>query len=189
MIDENLQLLLDEAAASMDKALEHLRHEFHTLRAGRASSAMLDGVRVEYYGSFTPLNQMASVSSPQADLLVVQPWDKTALNAIEKAIRAANLGLNPGNDGSLIRIPVPTPTEERRRDIVRTARAKGEDAKVAIRSVRRSAKDEIKSVADEMRLPEDMRFEAETALQKLTDTHVTKVDEALARKETEIMEV
>jgi len=189
MIDEDLQLLLDEAAATMDKALDHLRHEFHTLRAGRANSAMLDGIRVEYYGSVTPLGQMASVSAPQADLLVVQPWDRTALGSIEKAIRAANLGLNPGNDGSLIRIPVPTPTEERRRDIVKAAKAKGEDARVALRSVRRSTKEEIKSIVDEKRMPEDMRFDAEERLQKLTDAHVAKVDELMQKKEVEIMEV
>lgn len=189
MLDDDLQLLLEEASSTMDKALEHLRHEFHTLRAGRASPAMLDGVRVEYYGTITPLGQMASVSAPQPDLLVVQPWDKSALNGIEKAIRAANLGLNPGNDGSLIRIPVPTPTEERRRDIVKAAKGKGEDARIAIRSVRRSTKDEIKSLTDEKRLPEDMRFEAEERLQKLTDAHVAKVDEMLQKKEVEIMEV
>ena len=188
-MDETLQLLLDEAAAGMAKALDHLRHDLNTLRAGRASAAMLDGVRVEYYGSFSPLNQVASVSSPQADLLVVQPWDKGALGAIEKAIKAANLGLNPGNDGILIRIPVPTPTGERRKEIVKASKTKGEDAKVGIRGVRRSAKDEIKSAADELNLPEDMRFEAEERLQKLTDQHVAKVEEMLAKKETEIMEV
>ncbi|HYE59294.1 MAG TPA: ribosome recycling factor [Rhodothermales bacterium] len=189
MLDEDLLLLLDEAASHMDKAIEHLRHELHGLRAGRATPAMLDGIKVEYYGTITPLGQMASVSAPQADLLVVQPWDRSALNGIEKAIRASNLGLNPGNDGSLIRIPVPTPTEERRREIVKVAKAKGEEARIAVRNVRRSTKDEIKSVADDKRLPEDMRFEAEERLQKLTDAHVAKVDEILHKKEAEIMEV
>jgi ribosome recycling factor len=189
MLDEDLQLLLDEAASTMDKAIDHLRHEFHTLRAGRANPAMLDGIRVEYYGAITPLGQMASVSAPQPDLLVVQPWDRSALGGIEKAIRAANLGLNPGNDGSLIRIPVPTPTEERRREIVKAAKAKAEDARVAIRSIRRSTKDEVKSLVDEKRLPEDMRFDAEERLQKLTDAHVAKVEDLLHKKEAEIMEV
>lgn len=188
-MDETLQLILDDAATNMDKALEHLRHELHTLRAGRATPAMLDGVRVEYYGSHTPLNQMASVSAPQADLLVVQPWDRSALGAIEKAIRAANLGLNPGNDGQLIRIPVPTPTEERRRELVKAARGRGEDAKVSIRNVRRTTRDELKSTVDDMKLSEDMLTLAEDRLQKLTDQHVHRVDEVLAKKETEVMEV
>ncbi len=188
-MDENLQLLLDAAAESMGKAIEHLRHDLHTLRAGRATPAMLDGVRVEYYGSITPLNQMASVGAPQADLLVVQPWDRSALGSIEKAIRSANLGLNPGNDGQLIRIPVPTPTEERRRELVKAAKVKGEEAKVSIRSVRRVTKDELKSTTDELRLSEDLLRDAEERLQKLTDQYVQRVDETLVRKEAEVMEV
>ncbi len=188
-MDENIQLLLDEASESMDRSVQHLIAEFHTLRAGRATPAMLEGVRVEYYGSMTPLNQMANVSAPQTDLITIQPWDRSSLGAIERAIAAANLGFNPSNDGSLIRIPVPTPTEERRRDIVKVAKSKGEDAKISIRNVRRSAKDEIKSVQQEQHLPEDMRYTAEDELQKLTDTHVARVDDLIARKEVEIMEV
>ena len=189
MIDENIQLLLDEAKASMQKTLEHLRADLNTIRAGRATPAMLEGVRVDYYGSQTPLNQMASVSAPQADLLVVQPWDRSALGTIEKGITTANLGLNPSNDGSLIRIPVPPPSEERRRDLAKSARAKGEDAKISVRNIRRSAKDEIKSVQQEENLPEDMRYEGEENLQKLTDDHIESIDTLLDRKEAEIMEV
>lgn len=189
MLDENIQLLLDEADASMDKSVEHLRSELRTLRAGRATPAMLENVRVEYYGTMTPLNQMANVNAPQADLLMVQPWDRSSLNAIERAIGAANLGFNPSNDGSVIRIPVPTPTEERRREIVKAAKSRGEEAKVAIRNIRRVAKDEIKSVQQEQHLPEDMRFMAEEMLQKKTDAHIAKVDELLTHKEAEIMEV
>lgn len=189
MLDENIQLLLDEAQASMGHSLEHLRAELHTLRAGRATPAMLENVRVEYYGSMTPLNQMANVNSPQPDLLMVQPWDRSSLVAIERAIAAANLGFNPSNDGSIIRIPVPTPTEERRREIVKVAKSKGEEAKISIRNVRRSAKDEIKAVQQDENLPEDMRFTAEDLLQKMTDTHSARVDELIARKEAEIMEV
>ncbi len=189
MLDENIQLLLDEADAQMDRSVEHLRSELRTLRAGRATPAMLENVRVEYYGSLTPLNQMANVNSPQPDLLVVQPWDRSSLGPIERAIAAANLGFNPSNDGQIIRIPVPTPTEERRRDIVKTARTKGEEAKVSIRNVRRVVKDEIKSVQHDEKLPEDMRFMAEEQLQKMTDLHVGKVDTLLAHKEAEIMEV
>ena len=189
MIDENIQLLLDEAEASMQKSLEHLRSELNTIRAGRATPAMLEGVRVDYYGSQTPLNQMASVGAPQADLLVVQPWDRSALSAIEKAINSANLGLNPSNDGTLIRIPVPPPSEERRKELAKTARARGEEAKISVRNVRRSAKDEIKSVQQEENLPEDMRYEGEENLQKLTDRYIETIDSLLDRKEAEIMEV
>jgi ribosome recycling factor len=189
MLDENLVIILDEAESSMSKSLEHLRHELNTIRAGRATPAMLDGVRVEYYGSHSPLNQMASVSAPQADLLVVQPWDKTALGSIERAIIAANIGLNPSNDGGMIRIPVPPPSEERRRDLAKGARQRGEDAKIAVRNIRRSAKDEIKTIQQEEKLSEDMRYEAEDRLQKLTDSFVEKIDHLLDRKEAEIMEV
>ncbi|MGI9174989.1 MAG: ribosome recycling factor [Rhodothermales bacterium] len=189
MIDENIQLLLEEAEASMQKSLEHLHAELNTIRAGRATPAMLEGVRVDYYGSQTPLNQMASVGAPQADLLVVQPWDRSALVAIEKAITTANLGLNPSNDGSIIRIPVPPPSEERRKELAKSARSRGEEAKISVRNVRRSAKDEIKSVQQEENLPEDMRYEGEETLQTLTDSFIEKIDSLLDRKETEIMEV
>ena len=189
MIDENIQLLLDEAEASMQKSLEHLHAELNAIRAGRATPAMVEGVRVDYYGSQTPLNQMASVGAPQADLLVIQPWDRSALGAIEKAITAANLGLNPSNDGSIIRIPVPPPSEERRKELAKSARSRGEEAKISVRNVRRSAKDEIKSVQQEDNLPEDMRYEGEEALQSLTDRYIEKIDGLLDRKETEIMEV
>lgn len=189
MVDESIQLLIGEAESSMQKTLEHLRSELNTIRAGRATPAMLENVRVDYYGSQTPLNQMASVGAPQADLLVVQPWDRSALSDIEKAITSANLGLNPSNDGSLIRIPVPPPSEERRKDLAKSARARGEEAKVSIRNIRRSAKDEIKAVQQEENLSEDMRYEGEENLQKLTDSYIEKVDALLDRKEAEIMEV
>ena len=187
--DENLQLILDDAEEHMGKTIEHLRSELNTIRAGRATPAMLETVRVEFYGSVMPLNQMASVSAPQADLLVVQPWDKTAMNSIEKAIRAANLGMNPANDGNLIRIPVPPPSEERRIDLVKGARTRGEDAKVAIRNIRRTAKDQIKAVQQDENLSEDLRFAAEEELQRLTDSHISRIDSTLDNKEAEIMEV
>ncbi|QXD13795.1 ribosome recycling factor [Rhodocaloribacter litoris] len=189
MLHESIQLILEDAREHMEKTLEHLRHELSTIRAGRATPAMLDSVRVEYYGTHTPLNQMASISAPQPDLLVVQPWDRSALNEIERAIMAANLGLNPSNDGNVIRIPVPPPSEERRRDLARTARLRGEDARIAIRNIRRHARDEIKSVQKEENLPEDMRYEGEEELQKLTDAYIEKVDRLLEHKEAEIMEV
>jgi len=150
MIHEDLQLILEDASEHMDKTIEHLRHELMSIRAGRATPSMLENVRVDYYGSTTPLNQMASINAPQPDLLIVQPWDATALADIEKAIMSANLGLNPSNDGAMIRLPVPPLSEERRRDLVKAARTRGEEAKVSIRNVRRHAKDHLKSTqADE----------------------------------------
>jgi len=189
MLHETIEMLLEDAQDHMEKTLEHLRSEFHTIRAGRANPAILENVRVEYYGSQTPLSQMASVSAPQHDLIVVQPWDRSVLGAIEKAIMTANIGLNPSNDGSIIRLPVPPLSEERRRSLAKAARTRGEEAKIAIRNIRRSSKDEIKTVQKEESLPEDMRYEGEEALQKLTDGYVEKIDAMLQHKEEEIMEV
>lgn len=189
MLHESLQLVIDDSREHMEKSIEHLRAELRTIRAGRATPAMLDGVRVDYYGTSTPLAQMASISAPQPDLIVVQPWDRSVLNDVEKAIQAANLGINPSNDGSFIRLPVPPLSEERRHDLVKTARTRGEDAKVAIRNVRRHSKDHIKTMQKDENLPEDMRFEAEEELQRLTDEYSEKVDHLLGHKEAEIMEV
>lgn len=189
MLDEEFVLILDDAKDHMDKSLDHLRVELNTIRAGRASASMLDTVRVDYYGSSTPLNQMASISAPQPDLIVVQPWDRSVLGDVERAIISENLGLNPSNDGTMIRIPVPALNEERRRDLVKSARAKGEEAKISIRNVRRHAKDQIKKVQEEEHLSEDRRYQAEDELQSLTDKYVEKVDAILDRKEAEIMEV
>lgn len=189
MLDENMELILEDAREHMDKTMEHLRSELNTIRAGRATPSMLEGIRVDYYGSKTPLNQMASVNAPQPDLLVVQPWDRSALEDIEKAIMAANIGLNPNNDGALIRIPVPPPSEERRRDLAKNARARGEEAKIAIRNIRRHAKDQIKSTQEEMSLSEDLRYAGEEELQNITDEYIGKIDRLLDRKEEEIMEV
>lgn len=189
MIHELIELVLEEAREHMEKTMEWTRSELNTIRAGRASPAMVDTVRVDYYGSLTPLTQMASVSAPQPDLIVIQPWDRSSLAPIEKAIIAANLGLNPSNDGMLIRIPVPPLSEERRRELAKTARTRGEEAKIAIRNIRRHSRDEIKKTQKDENLPEDMRYEGEDRLQKLTDDYVAKVDTILDRKEAEIMEV
>lgn len=189
MIDPSLQLIIDDAEEHMHKSLEWLRSELNTLRAGRATPAMIENVRIDYYGSQTPLNQMASINAPQPDLLIVQPWDRSSLNAIEKGIISSNLGLNPSNDGSMIRIPVPPPSEERRRELVKTARARGEESKIAVRNVRRTAKDQIKSTQQDEGLSEDMRYEAEEALQSLTDSNIEAIESLLQRKEAEIMEV
>lgn len=186
---EELELIHEEAREAMQAAVEALAAELHTMRAGRASPAMLERVRVDYYGSQSPLNQVASVSAPQPDLLVIQPWDKGALTPIEKAIANSNLGLNPSNDGTLIRIPVPTPTEERRREIVKAAKARTEDAKISIRNARQAANADAKKQVQADKLPEDMRFDSEEKIQKLTDTFSAKADDMMARKEAEIMEV
>ena len=189
MIHEKLTSILDDAREHMEKSFEYLLSELKSIRAGRATPAMLENVRVNYYGSQTPLNQMASVNAPQPDLLVVQPWDRSTLADIEKAIQVANLGLNPSNDGSVIRLPVPPLSEERRRDLVKSTHTRGEEAKVAIRNIRRHAKDHIRSSQKEDNLPEDMQYEADDQLQKLTDDFADKVDSLLSRKEAEIMEV
>ena len=189
MIDQHLRDLLADARAHMHKSLEHLALELSHIRAGRANPAMVEDVRVDAYGSMMPLNQVASVSAPQSDLIVIQPWDKGQLAAIERAIQAANIGLNPTNDGQLIRIAIPPLTEERRRELAKQAKSKGEDAKVAIRNVRKDAKNHIQKLQNEENLPEDMRYESEDRLQKLTDEHTDKVDQMLAKKESEIMAV
>lgn len=189
MLDEQLKTTLDDARAHMQKAVEHLGAELATLRAGRASPAMLDGVRVEAYGSQMPLNQVANVSASSHDLLVVQPWDRSTLKAVERGIQEANLGINPTNDGTMIRIVIPPMTEERRKELAKAARHKGEDAKVAVRNVRRDAKGHLQREQQANHLPEDMRFEAEERLQKMTDEFIAKVDAALDKKEQEIMAV
>jgi ribosome recycling factor len=189
MLDDQFKAIIDESRVHMQKAVDHLQVELSHLRAGRANAAMLDGVRVEAYGSHMPINQVANVSAPQHDMILVQPWDKSTLKAVERGIVEANLGLNPTNDGTLIRITIPPLTEERRRELAKSARSKGEDAKVAVRNVRRDGKEHIKRTYDGGHLPEDMRFEAEEQLQKATDEFVGKVDSLLEKKEQEIMAV
>ena len=189
MINEHLKALLKEAEEHMEKSLEWLRGELHVIRAGRATPAMIDNLRVDYYGSQTPLNQIASIGAPQPDLLTVQPWDRSALEAIEKSIIASNTGLNPSNDGTMIRIPVPPLSEERRRDLVKTAKSRGEDAKIGIRNIRRDIKDKMRKMGEAEHIPEDMLFEGGEQLQKVTDRLTGLVDSLTARKEEEIMEV
>lgn len=189
MIDPLLQEILDEAEMHMDAALDHLAHELATIRAGRANPQMLDGVRVEAYGTTVPLNQVANTAAPQADLITVSPYDKGTIGAIERGITAANLGLNPTNNGTSILISIPPLTEERRRDLAKAARAKGEEAKISVRNARRSAKDALKKTAAAESLSEDMEYEAEQALQELTDRYVGRVDKTLEAKEKDIMTV
>ncbi|MBN2247352.1 MAG: ribosome recycling factor [Coriobacteriia bacterium] len=180
---------LKEAAERMDKAIVSLGHEFGGVRTGRASVGILDKVQVEYYGALTPLNQIASVSAPEPQSLVVSPYDRTALNAIEKAIRSADLGFNPSNDGQVIRVPFPPLTEERRKDLVKLCRGYAEETRVAIRNIRRDANDRFKRQEKEHEISQDELRHVEAEIQKATDAHIAEVDELLKRKEAEIMEV
>lgn len=189
MIPEELQLIIETAEESMKEAVAFCKKEFSHIRAGKASTTLLDGIKVNYYGSQTPLNQLASVSAPEARLLVVQPFDKSTIEDIEKAIMASGLGLNPNNDGMMIRIPLPLLSEERRKDLVKHAKEVGEKARISIRNTRRDANDEIKKTVQEESLPEDSRFESEDEIQKLTDNYTSAVDSALEVKESEIMTV
>jgi ribosome recycling factor len=181
--------LLADAKDRMAKSVESSRGELATVRTGRASPHLLDRIQVDYYGAQTPLNQLANVAASEARLLTVTPFDKSAVGAIEKAILESDVGLTPSNDGNVIRLAIPPLTEERRRDLAKTARGRAEDAKVAIRNVRRDGKEQIKRSFEADKLPEDMRFEAEEQLQKLTDAHIAKVDAMLQQKEKEIMAV
>ena len=173
----------------MDGAVEDLRKKLATIRTGRAAVSLLDNVTVEYYGTPTPLNQMASVHAPEPNMLTVQPWDQTQLGAIEKAIRAADLGLNPSNDGKLVRVPVPPLTEERRRQLAKQVHETAEEHRTAIRNVRRDANDRLKRMLKEKQISEDAERDGMAEVQKLTDTYVRKVDELAKTKEQEILSV
>jgi len=189
MIPQELQKIIKNTDKKMDDAVAHYKKELSHVRAGKAQPSILDGIKVDYYGSQTPLNQLASVSAPEARMLTVQPYDKSVLEDIEKAIMAAGLGLNPNNDGNIIRIPLPIPSEERRKDLVKHVKELAEEARISIRNSRRDANDEIKKSVKEDSLPEDSLYEAEEEIQTLTDRHTNKVDELLEKKEKEIMTV
>ena len=180
---------IDDAKNRMDKSIEAFRNEIAKIRTGKATTALLDGVKVEYYGNPSPLNQVANVSVLDAHTLNITPWEKSLLGEIEKAIMTADLGLNPSNDGTNIRVPIPPLTEERRKDMVKLVKKFGEDAKVAIRNVRRDANDHLKKQEKAKELSEDLRHDAEAEVQKLTDDHSKLVDEIIKHKESEIMEV
>lgn len=172
----------------MQKAIAHLEVELNKIRAGKASPAMLDGVMVDYYGAMTPLSQVASINTPEARTLVIQPWEKSLIKNIEKAIIDSNLGLAPSNDGIMIRISVPPQSEDRRKDLVKRAKAEGEHAKVGIRNLRRDANDNIKKL-QKAGLPEDLAKDGEAKSQKITDDYITKVDKHLEAKEKDIMTI
>ncbi|MDD2211445.1 MAG: ribosome recycling factor [Clostridia bacterium] len=178
-----------EAESKMKKTTEVLRKEFSAMRAGRANPALLEKIKVEYYGALTPLNQLANISAPEPRLLTVQPWDKSVLAEVEKAILKSDLGLNPSNDGNLLRIAIPQLTEERRQELVKTAKKKAEESKVGIRNIRREANDNIKRVEKDKEISEDEAKKRQEEIQKVTDQYIEEVERVLAIKEKEIMEV
>lgn len=178
-----------EARENMEKAIEALKKHLSVIRTGRANVGMLDGIRVDYYGTPTPLNQVASVSTPDARLILIKPWEKPLLKEIEKAIVESNIGLTPANDGDVIRVPIPALSEERRKEYVKQAKNRCEDAKVAVRNARRDANELLKEATKEGEISEDDEKRGLKGIQDLTDDYVKKVDELLAKKESEIMEV
>ncbi len=178
-----------DAAARMAKSVDSLKHELVKLRTGRAHTSLLDHITVNYYGSEVPLNQVASVSIGDARTLVVTPWEKDRVPAVEKAILTSDLGLNPATAGNIIRIPLPSLTEERRRDLAKIVRQEGESARVAIRNIRRDANADLKELLKEKEITEDEEHRAQEAIQKLTDKYIGEVDRILAAKEAELLEI
>ncbi|MCX8080466.1 MAG: ribosome recycling factor [Bacteroidia bacterium] len=185
---KTVQEVHDHAKIQMEKSIKHLEAELAKIRAGKANPALLENVLVEYYGSKVPINQTASVNTQDARTLVIQPWEKSMLTPIEKAIQVANLGLNPQNDGTVIRITIPPLTEERRKELTKLAKSTGEEAKIAIRSIRKESIEAIKKLQKEG-LPEDEVKQAENKIQQLTDQYVAKVDQHIQSKEKEILTV
>jgi ribosome recycling factor len=180
---------IKDARHRMDKSVEAFRSEIAKIRTGKATTALLDGIRVDYYGTPSPLNQVANVSVLDAHTISITPWDKSMVQVIDKAILASDLGLNPISDGTNIKVPIPALTEERRKEYVKLVKKFGEDAKVALRNVRRDANDHLKRLEKDKKMTEDELKEAEKETQKLTDEHIVKIDEIIKHKEKEILEV
>jgi ribosome recycling factor len=185
MIDETIK----ETKRRMETTIENVRNEFGKLRTGKASPALLDGIVVDYYGSKMPIRQVANVSAPEPRLLVIQPWEKSMLKEIEKAILKSDLGLNPSNDNIVIRIPIPQLTQERRQDLVKVAKKIAEENKVAIRNVRRDANDKLKKAEKDHDISEDELHRSMDTIQEITDQYTNKVEEMLIKKEEDIMEI
>ncbi len=181
--------VMSDAKERMKKAVEAVRHEMATVRTGRATPSLLDSVRVNYYGSSVPINHVANIGIPEPRLILIQPWDRSVLPEIEKAILASNLGLTPSNDGHVIRLPIPELTEERRKDLVRLVRKLAEDGRVAIRNIRRDANETLKELEKEGEISEDDSHRAQKEVQELTDKFIEEIDDILEKKEEEIMEV
>ena len=184
-----LNEIYSEAEERMQKTIETLKKEYASVRAGRANPAILDKIKVNYYGSPTPINQMANISVPEPRLLMIQPWDKGSMGDIEKAILKSDLGLNPNNDGSVIRISIPQLTEERRKELVKMIKKKAEDFRVEVRNTRRDANDQIKMFEKDSEISEDDARKGTEKIQELTDSYIEKINKLLENKEAEIMEV
>ena len=177
------------AKTRMEKVLADLQHDMASIRTGRASVSLLDSIRVDYYGTPTPLNQLATLHVPEPSLITVQPWDVSQIGPLEKAIRSADLGLNPDNDGKLIRVPIPPLTEERRKELVKKLNHVAEDHRVALRNIRRDANENVKKLLKDKLISEDEDRRAHDEIQKMTDGHIQKLDQAVKTKEKEIMEL
>ncbi len=180
---------LADAQSKMDKAVEVAKDDFATIRTGRAHPALFNKIMVDYYGTYTPLSQLASIQIPEARMAIVSPFDKGAMASIEKAIRESDLGVNPGNDGVVIRVALPQLSEERRRDYIKVAKGKAEDSKVSIRNIRRAAKELMEKLEKDGDISKDDLARGEKELEKVTSDHVTKIDELLKHKEAELLEV
>ena len=185
MIDD----FVSDATRRMDKSVDSAAHEFNTVRTGRASAALLDRIQVDYYGTPTPLQQLATVNVPEPRMITIQPYDPGSIKAIERSIQESDLGLTPSNDGKLIRLPIPQLTEERRKELVKVVRHLAEEGRVAVRNIRRDVMHDLKELVKNGDVGDDEERRAEERVQKLTDEHVAKIDELLKRKEAEIMEV
>ena len=181
--------LIGDAETRMGKSVEHARNEFNTVRTGRASAALLDRIDIDYYGTSTPLKQLATIGVPDARMLTVQPFDPGSVRAIEKAIQESDLGLTPSNDGKMIRLPIPQLTEERRKELVKVVRGLAEGHRVAVREIRRDAMKHLKELVDKGDVGADEERRAEDRVQKLTDDHTRQIDDLLKHKEAEVMEV
>lgn len=188
-MDEFSGRIEDEAQHRMKIAIQVLRDEFMTVRTGRASTALLDRINVEYYGTEIPLNQMATVTSPEPRFLIVHPFDKTSIPSIEKAIMQSELGITPSNDGNVVHLPIPQLNEERRKDIIKIVKGMAEESRIAVRNVRRDANEHLKELKKDKRVSEDDERRAEEEVQKLTDKYIVEIDEMLKNKEQEIIEV
>jgi ribosome recycling factor len=187
-MNEEVQMVYEMAKEHMEKTLEHLDNELNRIRAGKANVHILDGVVVDYYGTPTPLNQVSNISTPDAKTIMIQPWEKTMIDPIEKALMTSNVGITPGNNGEVIRLVIPQLTEERRRDLVKQVKTEGENARVSVRNARREANDEYKSMQKDG-LSEDETKSAEDDIQKLTDEFTEKVEKVVEAKDNDIMTI
>ena len=184
----NVQDILNTAKDQMSKSLDYTKSQFAKVRTGRASASLVDSVKCDYYGTPTPISQISSISVPDAKTIVIQPWDRSTLGIIEKAVQSADLGFNPQNDGNIIRIPVPPLTEERRKDFVKLCKKYGEEGKIAVRNVRRDEMDSLKKSEKDKVITEDDKKWGEAEIQKITDEYIKKIDDALIHKEKELMD-